>query len=239
VNAVGSLRKPLERVRAGLTRLGGRQFDRREGVDTGGQAEPVDLTVVEGDASSGFTYAATPLRLAAAVLDAVPFPARDATFVDLGCGKGRVLLCAARRGYREVVGVEFAHELHATAVANAAAFRHRHPGTAPIRAVLGDAARFAFPSGPLAVYCNNPFAGDVMAGVIAGLRRSYEAEQRPVAVVYQQLRHEEERHRTANGELLAASGFLVEVPYGPRRLLDRVLLGGYSIRCFLSAEARA
>ena len=45
------------------------------------------------------------------------------TFVDLGSGKGRVLLLAALRPFRRVIGVEISASLHTRAQANVEALR--------------------------------------------------------------------------------------------------------------------
>ena len=143
-----------------------RSFDRRLGVDTGGKVEPADLTVPAGDVRSGITYFGTQPRLARWWLSGLPANHQDFTFIDMGSGKARVLLIAAEAGFARSIGVEFAQELHLTAVENASAAR-RH-GLA-IEPVLGDAGVFAFPDEPLVVHFNNPFAEPVMKRVIANL----------------------------------------------------------------------
>src|SRR4051794_29337388 len=54
----------------------------------------------------GHAYEPIGLHHVRAALHAVPFPIEMATFVDVGCGKGRVLLAAARAGFHSVVGIE-------------------------------------------------------------------------------------------------------------------------------------
>jgi len=46
-------------------------------------------------------------------------------FVDIGCGKGRAVCCAARLGVRKVIGVEYSPELCRIAEANASKLRGR------------------------------------------------------------------------------------------------------------------
>ena len=45
---------------------------------------------------------------------------RDFTFIDLGCGKGRVLLMASDYPFKKIIGVEFMPELHRAAQKNIA-----------------------------------------------------------------------------------------------------------------------
>jgi SAM-dependent methyltransferase len=217
-------------------RLEDKVFERRYGLDTDGVVEPAALTVAHGDASTGFTYVATPVRVARSWLRAIPGVPPSFTFVDMGSGKGRVLALAAAHGFGRVIGVEFAAELHTAAIANAQRARERGLVFEP---VLGDAAAFEFPDEPLIVHFNNPFAEPVMEQVISNLTRTYERVQRPLVVVYQQQTREDPQHDTSNLHLLAAVTFLEPRPIEPTRVLDRVLLADYTIRAFETPEAAA
>ena len=146
-----------------------RRFDNKFGVDTAGVLEPAELTVRSGDAAQGITYFGTQPRLAQWWLRGLPEHRGAYTFVDMGSGKGRVLLFAALAGYKRAIGIEFADELHATAVANARAASEHGLSIEP---VLGDAADFEFPDDPLVVHFNNPFHEPVMVQVIANLTAS-------------------------------------------------------------------
>lgn len=212
-----------------------RRFDEAFGVETAGEAEPSALTLTDSAAGDGFTYVATPPRLARLWLDTLPTSLGDYTFVDMGSGKGRVLLLAASRDFGRIVGVEFAVELHDAAVANVARFSpavHRRD----IEPLLGDAASFEFPLEPLVVHFNNPFSERVMTSVVANLGSSYHQRPRPIVVIYQQLRVEQPQHRTRNVELLRALPFLAHRPLQPRSLLDRVVLRPFVVDLFESQE---
>jgi SAM-dependent methyltransferase len=226
------------RARARLRPLGrlvereNRRFDERYGIDAEGYAEPEDLTV-EGDAGTGFSYVATPVRLARWWLRELPADPAQFTFVDMGSGKGRVLALAAEHGFGRVVGVEFASELHEIAVRNAAAARAHGLDFEPL---LGDAAEFQFPDTPLVAHFNNPFAESVMQRVLANLARSYESHPRPVVVVYQQLTVEEDRHSTRNLVLLDDVPYLRGRSLERRGLIDRRVLAPFTARLYESAE---
>jgi SAM-dependent methyltransferase len=108
----------------------------------------------------------SPERVAKAVA-ATGIDAREFTFVDLGCGKGRALLVAAQLGFRQVIGVEFADELPEIARENA-----RIMGFGEITVIQGDAGEFRFPAGDLVVFLYNPFWIPVMRRVVENLRRA-------------------------------------------------------------------
>jgi hypothetical protein len=212
-----------------------RRFDRRYSVDTSGRHEPTELTVRAGDAAEGTTYVGTQPRLARWWLSALPPEHGRFTFIDMGSGKGRVLLFAAEAGFARSLGVEFADELHASAVENAtAAARH---GLA-IEPILGDATTFEFPNEPLVVHFNNPFTEKVMTPVLDNLSSSYARAPRPIVAVYQRMRKELPGHDLRNFELLDAIPFLRghELP-PPRGFVDRRVVRPFVVRLYESPEA--
>jgi hypothetical protein len=119
---------------------------------------------------------------------------QDFTFIDLGSGKGRVLLMAAAYGFKRIIGVEFMPEWHRVAEENirkytASCFTENRPAAA-IENLCMDARDFEFPTGPLVVYMFNPFPEPVLAAVLERLRHSLLADPRPVFVVYRYLEFE-------------------------------------------------
>lgn len=127
------------------------------------------------------------------------------SLVDLGSGKGRVLLMAAEYPFRRIIGVELLPELDAVARANVAlgvpqdAIRaaDREPR---IELVLADARGFIFPPDPLVVFLFNPFPAWVLREVMRNLHRSLESSPRPAFVIL---------HNAVNeAELAAAPGLM-------------------------------
>jgi hypothetical protein len=104
-------------------------------------------------------------------------------FVDVGSGKGLVVMQAARHPFREIVGVEMAPELHAIAERNAGRFAAVHPDAAPMRFIHGDALTAPLPDGPLVVYLYNPFDATVLRPFAARLEAAVSRE-RDILVAY-------------------------------------------------------
>lgn len=111
-------------------------------------------------------YEPTPPSVIRDVLDALPTEGR--TFVDLGSGKGRVVLLASERLFLQVIGVEYKRTLHWRAKRNVAAWRG--PRAAPIRLVCADAADWDPPEGPLTLFLYNPFSELVLRAALARVR---------------------------------------------------------------------
>ncbi|HEV8023133.1 MAG TPA: class I SAM-dependent methyltransferase [Candidatus Lustribacter sp.] len=156
------------------------------------------------------------------MLDAVPLAPERATLVDVGAGLGRVVLHAARRPYRQIVGIELSPALIEVAKDNRAAYRGEL-ACRDIRLVRADAATFAFPRGNLVVYLYNPFRAEVLAPI---LDRLSAGPRREVVLVY----HTPIERATVDAhpafELIADLGFGLiyqarrEV-YVPRRIIGR------------------
>ena len=110
----------------------------------------------------------------------MPIASERATLVDVGAGLGRVVLHAARRPYRQIVGIEISPALVEVAKENRAAYRGEL-ACRDIRLVRADAAAFRFPRGNLVVYLYNPFSAEVLGPM---LDRLCTDRRREVALVY-------------------------------------------------------
>jgi hypothetical protein len=135
-------------------------------------------------ALSGHQYFPTEPWLFEQIMQALPIDFHDFTFVDLGSGKGRVLLMAARYGFKRIMGVEFMPEWHRIAEKNIRKFAAQYGTASPIESFCIDAREFEFPAGPLVVYLFNPFPEPVLAVVLEKLRESQLSNPRPVFVAY-------------------------------------------------------
>jgi SAM-dependent methyltransferase len=148
------------------------EFDRTFGVET-------RLTVwrkrLPGKADSADYEAVNPALFARA-LPHVP----RATFIDLGCGKGRALILAHQAGFRDLIGVEIAPRLLRAAKRNTRRLN--------IRATLlrADAAAYHFPDRPIVAFLYNPFGIPTLQAVIAKLR----SHPHPVHVIYVNPEHD-------------------------------------------------
>jgi SAM-dependent methyltransferase len=108
----------------------------------------------------------------------------DYTFIDIGSGKGRMLLLASEFPFRKIVGVEMREDLHAQALENVRRFRQPKLKCSQIECILEDATRYDFPVGKLVVYLFNPFSADVLSQVLRRLDESAEQHPREIVLVY-------------------------------------------------------
>lgn len=108
-------------------------------------------------------------------------PERD-TFIDFGCGKGRVLLVAATRPFRKVIGVELSPELCTIARENVARAQRRLR-CQDVEVVTAPAQEFSIPPETSVVFFWNPFTGAILERVLENLRESHKAHPRPLKVI--------------------------------------------------------
>jgi len=194
-------------------------YDYTNGTDTSGVVllETLRAEISHPAWAHAGMYAGSQPSVIRAALDALP-PLSNATFIDLGCGKGRPMLVAAERPFREVIGVDLSPELVEIARANAAIVQARQSGRAPIRVVVGDAANYPLPSGDLVLFLYNPFGAPLVAQFLKVVERAIQAEQRAVYIIY---------YNPVHGGMYDAAPFLTrrwarsvpyasaEIGYGP------------------------
>jgi predicted RNA methylase len=142
------------------------RFDRRYGVETS-RLESDYLARVRSDHVAGAVpYEASKQRDFERMLRLIPVDRRAVTFIDAGCGKGRVLLFAALDGFEHIVGVEFGAPIADVARRNVEIFRRRTSSRASITVLTQDIATFEFPDTDVVLYMYNPFGADLMQIVV-------------------------------------------------------------------------
>jgi len=161
-----------------------RYFDWRHRVSTCGDANLANLTLVGKSADHGVFYHPAHPKLLFELFNSlkIDFPAY--TFVDLGSGKGRPLLVASEYPFAEIIGVEFAAELHEIASRNIQSYSSKTQKCKNVRSVNLDAAEFEMPLTPLVLYLFNPFRPAVLIPVLQRLQRSLESHPREVTLIY-------------------------------------------------------
>jgi SAM-dependent methyltransferase len=157
------------------------RYDRRFGVDTAGFIPGLEAGA---DGASGVGYLGTPPAIAEYLIRQIGERARGATFVDIGAGKGRVLLIAARHPFARVVGVELTETLARIARQNAEVMARRIGGLAPIEVIHGDATEYVLPDGPCVLFFYRPFTGEIAESVSRNIVESAHNNPRPITIIY-------------------------------------------------------
>jgi hypothetical protein len=115
---------------------------------------------------------------------------RDFTFIDIGSGKGRILLMASSYPFRRILGIELLAGLHEVAKQNITVYKDDSQVCDALESICLDAGEFVFPVEPLLLYLFNPLPARGLVHVLDNLEESLRTSPRRVYVLYHNAEHE-------------------------------------------------
>lgn len=100
----------------------------------------------------------------------------DTTFLDVGCGRGRVLVMAAAYGFKNIIGIDFSQRLcdQAASVCK----------DLPVTITCADARMYEIPDTVGVIFLFNPFDAAIMSEFILRVSESLLRKKRPLTVLY-------------------------------------------------------
>lgn len=141
-----------------------------------------DLRIRSAHTKWGVHYAPTREDIFRKAITALPIRFEDYAFIDLGAGKGQILLWAAAYPFRRVVGVEYSETLAVMASSNVR--NSSELVCERVECICADATQFNLLSEPSVIYLYNPFQGRVMDYVVRNIERSLREIPRDLWIVY-------------------------------------------------------
>ena len=181
--AVQTARLVVKYIGVAASRAGDHLFDLRYGTDTSGVIEVDQIEVDSPNKRFAMRYEVTRARPLKKLLQRLD-PDKTGVFVDIGCGKGRVMMVAASCGWRRVVGVEYSHDLCETARDNLDTFRDRTGLDFEADVVEADVVDYDIPPEANVFFMFNPFFAEVLEMVAWKIARSVAAHPRKVWLIY-------------------------------------------------------
>jgi SAM-dependent methyltransferase len=160
-----------------------RLFDWRYGTDTVAFVDNASVTIDSPHAAEGYGYQPTRLRSFRKLMSELPIPSGSA-LVDIGCGKGRVLLLASQYPFRRITGVEYAKELCAIARENVARYGRKTVMKADVCIVEGDALDYEIKDDDNVFFMFNPFSAALVEKIVQNIVRSLATKNRQVFIIY-------------------------------------------------------
>src|ERR1700690_4290786 len=109
---------------------------------------------------------------------------QEFTFIDVGSGKGRVLLMAADYPFRRILGIELLAALNRVAQKNLNAYKSDSQRCFRLETIRGDAREFVFPAEQILLYLFNPLPESALTEVMANLDNSLKQFPRVVYLLY-------------------------------------------------------
>jgi SAM-dependent methyltransferase len=181
-----------------LRRMAIRYYDKPSAEPGWGRPHPIDLQyrirtsgfipgyllrAGSGSADGDFIYAGSQPSIVRQALG-MAGELEGAVFLDLGCGKGRVLAVASEFPFAEVIGVELSDVVAEQAEANMAVLRRTFPDRCPIRVVAANAADYALPPGRLVIFLYNPFGRALVAKLVERVEAALSRPGTSITIIY-------------------------------------------------------
>lgn len=158
-------------------------YDKKYRIDTYEWVTNEDLDVKDDIKQHASMYMATKtfhLRKALKVLN-IP---KGKVIIDIGSGKGRVLLVASEFGFKEARGVEFSPKLCAIAKNNIETFKTLKPTNTIFSIINMDASLYQFKDDEDVFYFHNPFNEVILLKVIHNILESLKRKPRDILIIY-------------------------------------------------------
>ena len=161
-----------------------RTWDLLHGVDTCGDIPLVDLDFQSKNKSPGLEYQSHHPSITRAAIEALPIQYENYTFIDIGCGKGRVLLVASEFPFRRIVGVEFAPTLADLARRNLKSYRGKRQECSRIEVITADATEYQLAPEPQVLYFFSPFKRTILDQIVQNIEDSFQRAPRDLLILF-------------------------------------------------------
>ncbi|HEU5167377.1 MAG TPA: class I SAM-dependent methyltransferase [Chitinophagaceae bacterium] len=142
------------------------------------------LTIDEGDRSKSSPYEALNYFILENLLEnfCKLFPLEN-SLIDVGSGKGRVMVAAAHYGFKNITGVDFAKELCVAAERNINKIKTQFPHTT-FNIYCKDILNYEINADDKVFFLFNPFNKEIMAKFLEKIDWSVKEHQRTIYFIY-------------------------------------------------------
>jgi SAM-dependent methyltransferase len=165
-------------------------FDLEYGIETTDKLSRFEIATGSDVDGLNVGYVGAQPSVVRKCLDALPIDGNTA-FVDIGCGKGRVLAVAAEYAFSKVVGIELSPLVMARARKNVEAIIRKNPAGRKIKLVEGDATRFSDPGcKKIVFFLYNPFFRPLVERFLTHLEAGVGKRAKIFLIYYNPVHHE-------------------------------------------------
>ncbi|QEG41310.1 class I SAM-dependent methyltransferase [Roseimaritima ulvae] len=182
--------RPTSTLQSALSVYEDYKFDKRYQLDTRSEVAINELDISQDDKQHADKYKPTRVRYFRKIMEKVD-PSRDGVFVDVGCGKGRILLLAAEQGFDEVVGLEISPALCQIAERNVEAFKHAKPETGSIKVVCTNILDYQMVGSETVFFLYSPFGCSITERFLEMVRQSLKDHPRDLCLIIDEFRFPE------------------------------------------------
>ncbi|QDT13410.1 class I SAM-dependent methyltransferase [Planctomycetes bacterium K23_9] len=182
--------RPTTTLQSALSVADDFMFDKRYELDTRIEVAINDLDISEDDKQHADKYKPTRARYFRKIMEKVELPG-GGVFVDVGCGKGRVLLLAAEHGFDQVLGLEISPALCRIAERNVEAFGKVCPNAGSIKVICTNILDYQMAGNETVFFLYSPFDYPVTDRFLEMIRASLKEHPRDLCLIIDEFRFPE------------------------------------------------
>jgi SAM-dependent methyltransferase len=158
------------------------RFDQLFGIETDDYVEVDEFDIDNKQHSE--RYVPTYVDVFLALEPLFPQNIQKFNFVDIGAGKGRVVLLASHFAFKKVIGIEFVPKLYRIMTSNISNYdpSKRHCGE--IEAIFGNALNYDFPNDNTVFFLFNPMKREALSVFVDRMAHSYLDNPREILVLF-------------------------------------------------------
>jgi SAM-dependent methyltransferase len=153
------------------------------GTNTFIPVELKDLTITNGDRKKASRYEAVSFYMLEKLLSAFQKVSGLTSIIDLGSGKGRILMVAPHFGFTDITGIDFAKELCEQAIANMKE-KETHFPDIKWKVINENVENYDIGNQDSVFFMFNPFTEDVLKSFLEKLDNSCHEYPRSIYFLY-------------------------------------------------------
>lgn len=184
------LRSPQRSIQSCLSVLEDWYFDNRFRLDTRSEVSISDLDIPHTDKIHADKYKPTRTRYFRKLMQQLA-PEKQGVFVDVGCGKGRILLLAALYGFNKIRGIEISNNLSRIAEQNIEAFQQSYCTDCEMKVICTNVLAYEFQHDESLFFLYSPFDLYVTENFLSRVRSSLSNAPRKLCLVINEFRFPE------------------------------------------------
>ena len=170
-----------------LSYIGGITFDIQYGTDTISSIKIKDLKIESNNKTRAEDYEPTQVIPLCKLFKQLMIP-NGKVFIDVGCGKGRVLLVASQFGFKELRGIEFSPALRKIATNNCSIYKEKTGISANFLIIESDICDYEIKDEDV-FFMFNPFDAHLLTYVLENIKLSLLQRKRQIWIIYRKPVH--------------------------------------------------
>lgn len=189
-SVIRRLISPRQTMQSCLSVIEDCYFDYRFRLETRAELLVEDLDISAIDKQHAEKYKPTRARYFQQLMKRLK-PNRDEVFVDVGCGKGRILILAALHGFKKVRGIEISSCLSEIARRNIEAFQGGRPESEDIEVHCESVLNYQFQHDETFLFLYSPFDAFVTECFLDRVQESLQKNPRVLTLAFNEFRFPE------------------------------------------------